>query len=140
MVALMYAGMLMLDPLYDFVAGVAGVSDPWSRLPVLSNLMMAVNMTIPMVLYMLHKRHAWRAIVEMSAAMFLPAALTMGPYLLGAMTTGAMMAISHAAMIPLMVIAAVLDFRKDAHRVHDARHDAENVPTPGSAISAAASS
>jgi hypothetical protein len=121
MLVLMYAGMVVLNPLYDVVAGVGGVSDPWSRLPVLSNFMMSVNMTIPMVLYMLHKRHGWRAIGEMSAAMFLPAALTMGPYLIGAMTTGTMMTSSHAV------------------RNHDTRVDAGKVLSPGSAVSTDAS-
>ncbi|MET3922727.1 hypothetical protein ABIB26_003688 [Arthrobacter sp. UYEF20] len=68
MVVLMYAGMFVLDPLYDLVAGLAGVSDPWGRLPVLSNVVMALNMTVPMALYMRHKRHSWRAICEMTAA------------------------------------------------------------------------
>lgn len=111
MVALMYAGMFMLDPLYDLGAALAGVGDPWGRLPVLSNIIMALNMSIPMVLYMRHQRHTGRAIREMAAAMFLPAALTMGPYLLGTMTAGTMMFLSHATMILLMAVAMILRFR-----------------------------
>ena len=120
MVVLMYAGMFALDPLYELLAGFAGVSDPWSRLPVLSNFAMALNMTIPMTLYMTYKRHSWGAIAEMSAAMFLPAVLTSGPFLLGSMTAGTMMTLSHAAMIPLMGLAAILRFtimRSAARRV-----------------------
>ena len=112
MVALMYGGMFVLDPLYEMAVALAGVDDPWARLPVLSNIIMAFNMSVPMVLYMRHRRHTWRAIVEMSAAMLLPAALTMGPYLLGIMTAGTMMAFSHAAMIPLMAVAMMLRFRE----------------------------
>jgi flagellar biosynthetic protein FliP len=63
---------------------------------------------------MRHRRHTWRAIVEMSAGMLLPAALTMGPYLLGVMTAGTMMSLSHAAMIPLMAVAMMLRFREYA--------------------------
>jgi hypothetical protein len=139
MLVLMYAGMVVLDPLYGVVAGAFGVSDPWRRLPVLSNVMMAVNMTIPMVLYMLHKGHGRRALGEMSAAMFLPAALTMGPFSIGAMTTGTMMTLSHAAMILLMAGAAALGFRRQAFRNHHTGEDAGKVLQPGSAASADAS-
>jgi hypothetical protein len=136
MVVLMYAGMFVLDPLYDLVVGVAGVSDPWGRLPVLSNVIMALNMTIPMALHMRHTRHTWRAIGEMSAAMLLPAALTMGPYLLGTMTAGTMMTLSHAAKIPLMAGAMILRFREYAPTATTTGHHAENAPTGGSTTSA----
>ncbi|MEO5994715.1 MAG: hypothetical protein ABI563_06960 [Specibacter sp.] len=114
MVALMYAGMLVLDPVYETVAGIVGVDDPWGRLPVLSNIVMAFNMTVPMVLYMRRRRHTWRAVVDMSAAMLLPAALTTVPYLLGVMRAGTMMSFSHATMILLMAVAMVLRFREYA--------------------------
>ncbi len=119
MVALMYAGMFVLEPFFDLVAALAGVGDPWSRLPVLSNIVMALNMSIPMVLYMRHQRHTWRSIGEMSAAMLLPAALTLGPYLLGTMTAGTMMTLSHATMIPLMAVAMILRFREYAQPSHN---------------------
>jgi hypothetical protein len=114
MVALMYAGMFVLDPVYDFGAALAGADDPWGRLPVLSNIVMALNMSVPMVLYMRHQRHSWRSIREMSAVMLLPAALTMGPYLVGTMTAGTMMSLSHATMIPLMAVAMTFRFREYA--------------------------
>ncbi|ALO67052.1 hypothetical protein AS189_11790 [Arthrobacter alpinus] len=117
MVALMYAGMFVLDPVYEMAVALAGVDDPWGQLPVLSNIIMALNMSVPMVLYMRNRRHTWRAIVEMSAVMLLPAALTMVPYLLGVMTAATLMSLSHATMIPLMAIAMMLRFREYAgHR------------------------
>lgn len=100
----------MLDPVYEMAVALTGVDDPWGRLPVLSNIIMAFNISVPMVLYMRYRRHAWRAIVEMAATMILPAALTMGPYLLGIMTAGTMMSFSHGAMIPLMAVAMMLRF------------------------------
>lgn len=112
MVALMYAGMFVLDPVYEIAAALVGVEDPWGRLPILSNIVMAFNMSVPMVLYMRHRRHTWRAIVEMSAAMFLPATLGTVPYLLGVMTAGTLMSFSHATMIPLMAVAMMLRFRE----------------------------
>jgi hypothetical protein len=120
MVGLMYAGMFVLDPVYDLGAALAGVGDPWSRLPVLSTIIMALNMSVPMVLYMHHQRHSWRAIGEMLAAMLLPSALATGPYLLGTMTAGTMMALSHATMIPLMAVAMIFRFQEYAR--HKRRH------------------
>jgi hypothetical protein len=114
MVALMYAGMLVLDPIYEMAVALAGVDDPWSRLPVLSNVIMACNMSAPMVLYMRLRRHTWGAIVEMSAAMLLPAALTTVPYFLGVMPAVTLMSLSHATMIPLMAVAMMLRFREYA--------------------------
>ncbi|MEC5193025.1 MULTISPECIES: hypothetical protein [unclassified Arthrobacter] len=114
MVALMYGGMFVLDPVYEMTVALAGVDDPWVRLPVLSNIIMAFNMSVPMVLYMRHRRHTWQAIAEMSAAMLLPAALTTVPYLLGVMTAGTMISLSHATMIPLMAVAMMLRFREYA--------------------------
>ena len=63
MVVAMYAGMLVLDPVYAAVATRAGCVDPWTRLPVTSALMMSVNMTVPMVLLMLRHHHGVLAIV-----------------------------------------------------------------------------
>lgn len=65
----------------------------------------------------------------MAAVMFLPAALTLGPYLLGTLTTGTMMAVSHWAMIPLMAVFVVFHFRGHAPLGKDNRYDAQNVLT-----------
>ena len=70
MVAAMYAGMLVLDPVYAAVAA-AGYADPWVE-PVVSALVMSINMTVPMVLLMLRHGHGGRAISEMAASMVGP--------------------------------------------------------------------
>ncbi len=107
MIVLMYVGMFTLDPVYDLIMHAAGASDPWSQLPILSNFVMASNMTIPMVTYMILKRHRRRVIGEMSTAMFIPAVILLGPYLYGLITTETMMSLSHSAMIPLMTAVTI---------------------------------
>jgi hypothetical protein len=47
--------------------------------------------------------------------------MTPGPYLLGAMTAGTMMSLSHATMIPLTAVAMILRFREYARHSHDKR-------------------
>ena len=64
MVVAMYTGMLVLNPVYAAVAARTGHADPWAELPVVSALVMAVNMTLPMVLLMLHHGHGRLAVVE----------------------------------------------------------------------------
>ncbi len=56
--------------------------------PAAAAMVMATNMTIGMVLRMRIRRHAWRPIVEMSAAMYLPFVLLFVPYWLGAVSGG----------------------------------------------------
>lgn len=45
MVVAMYVGMLVLDPVYAAVATHVGYADPWAELPVVSALVMTINMT-----------------------------------------------------------------------------------------------
>jgi hypothetical protein len=72
MLAAMYVGMLTLYPAYNFLAGRLGYVNPISELPILSALVMALAMTLPMVPLMRHQRHGWRPITEMAAAMVIP--------------------------------------------------------------------
>jgi hypothetical protein len=104
MVVAMYAGMLALNPVYTAVAARAGYTDPWGELPMLSALVMAVNMTIPMVLLMLRHRHRGVAIVEMAASMVAPTAAAAGLYALGAIPAAQVMSIAHLAMFPAMLL------------------------------------
>ena len=85
MVVAMYAGMLVLDPVYAAVAAHAGYADPWTELPVLSALVMAGNMTVPMVLLMLRHGQGVRAILEMAVSMFAPTLAATALHVLGAL-------------------------------------------------------
>jgi len=103
MVVAMYAGMLVLDPVYAALATRAGYPDPWTELPVLSALVMTVNMTLPMVLLMLRHRHGSRAIVEMAASMVAPTLAATGLHTLGALPAEQVMTVAHLAMFPAML-------------------------------------
>ena len=104
MVVAMYAGMLVLDPLYAAVAGRAGYADPWTELPVVSALVMAVNMTIPMALLMLRHRHGTAATLEMAASMLVPTLVATGLHAAGALEAEDVMTVAHPAMIPAMLL------------------------------------
>ena len=97
MIVAMYAGMLVLDPVYDAVATHAGYADPWAELPVLSALVMAGNMTVPMVLLMLRHRRGSRAILDMVVAMFAPTLAATALYVLGALPADQVMTVRTSA-------------------------------------------
>jgi hypothetical protein len=102
MVIAMIVGMVTLGPLWSLA---------WPGLdsyPAAAAMVMATNMTIGMVLWMRIRRHAWRPIVEMSAAMYLPFVLLLVPYWLGAVSGGVLMMGGHVLMVPFMLAAMLV--------------------------------
>ena len=104
MVVAMYAGMLLLDPVYAFIAGRAGYADPWSQLPVVSALVMVFDMTVPMVLMMLHHRHELAAITEMVGAMVVPTLAAVVLDAIHVLRPDDVMSVAHIAMFPAMLL------------------------------------
>jgi hypothetical protein len=105
MVVAMYAGMLVLDPVYAAVATAAGYVDPWAQLPVLSALAMAFNMTVPMVLLMLRHHHGGLVVAEMAGSMVVPTLAAIGLYAVRALDADQVMTVAHVAMFPAMLLA-----------------------------------
>jgi hypothetical protein len=114
MVAAMYAGMLVLDPVYAAVAARAGYADPWVELPVVSALVMAINMTVPMVLLMLRHGHGGLAIAEMAASMVAPALAAVGLHGLGIVPADQVMTVAHVSMFPAMLLVMLCRYREYA--------------------------
>lgn len=111
MIVAMYAGMLVLDPVYDALATHAGYADPWAELPLLSALVMAGNMTVPMVLLMLRHRRGSRAILDMVVAMFAPTLAATALYVLGALPADQVMTVTHLGMFPAMFLVMLRRYR-----------------------------
>jgi hypothetical protein len=109
MVVVMVVGMEVLGAAVGLVADVNGGG------PML--IEMGVTMTVPMVAWMRVRGHAWRPCLEMAASMVL---LTLGTLaLLGAgivESSGALMVILHAVMLPAMLVAMLL--RRDEYSGH----------------------
>ena len=114
MVAAMYAGMIVLSPVYAALAARAGYADPWATLPVLSAVVMAVEMTIPMAILMVRHGHRARAVAEMGVAMLLPALAAAAVQRLGAVSAASVMTIAHLGMFPAMLLAMGLRYRESA--------------------------
>jgi hypothetical protein len=102
MVVAMLVGMMALAPLWP---------DSWTSRSDVDVLVMATNMTIGMTAVMLLRRHSWARIAEMAAAMYVPFAVLLVPYWLGALSGMTLMVAGHVIMFPLML--AVMLWRHD---------------------------
>ena len=109
MVVAMLVGMVALGWLVDAVWPVL-----FSRADV-GVLVMATNMSIGMGAWMLVRGHSWRAIAEMSAAMYLPFVVLLVPFWAGAVGEHALMAWGHVLMLPAMALAMALRPDEYAH-------------------------
>jgi len=104
MVIAMLAGMLGLGTVINALSGGSALFHP----PVLSALVMDTNMTIGMSLWMRFRRHSWRSIAEMSAAMYFPFIILFVPFWTGLLSGHLVMIGGHILMLPAMVAAMLL--------------------------------
>jgi hypothetical protein len=116
MVLAMVVGMAVLGALIRMICAALGQSDFFLDHPGLRAPLMTLNMTVGMALWMRHRGHGWAAIGEMSAAMYVPLAVLIGPFWAGALSGEALVAAMHVLMLPAMVIAML-------HRREDYAHD-----------------
>jgi len=91
----------------------------------LRGLLMTGYMVVGMALWMVHRRHGWARIAEMSAAMAAPYVVLVGPFLGGVIVKGAFLAAMHVLMLPSMYVAMTLrrdEYERD-HLDHAHEHD-----------------
>lgn len=102
--AAMTAGMVVLEPLSMRV-----IDD---IRPPAGTVVMASSMVAGMVVWMAHRRHRWRAIIEMSAAMYGSLLVLFALYWLGALSATELMLPAHMLMLASMA-AAMLHRREE---------------------------
>ena len=66
---------------------------------------MATSMTIGMAAWMLWRRHSWRAVAEMGAAMYLSFVVLMPLHRLGVLSGDGLVLVGHVLMLPAMALA-----------------------------------
>lgn len=103
MVVAMVAGMMVLEPLRMVAVGALGWSAWFDQLEPAA-LAMATEMSIGMAAWMRFRRHRWRSIVEMSAAMYGPFVVLFVPYWLGILNDTGVMVAGHVLMLPAMAL------------------------------------
>jgi flagellar biosynthetic protein FliP len=101
MIIAMFVGMFALGALLDLVG--LGVSH--HEHPELGYLVMAVNMSVGMAVWMRIRGHGWASTLEMCAAMFVPVVPLFPMAWLGVIDGGTLMTVAHVAMFPLMLAA-----------------------------------
>ena len=111
MVVAMVVGMIASGPLWSAVLP----SSAMDRTDV-STMTMATGMVAGMAGWMLFRRHTRVAIVEMSAAMYLPFVALLVPYWFGLVGSGAVMGAGHLLM--LVAMAAVMVRRPEEYAHH----------------------
>ena len=128
MVVAMFLGMAVLGVPAGWALGAAGSS--WAELntdaPALMLLGMAATMTLPMVAWMRHRGHGWRANAEMSASMILPTFAAIAVLGAGLVDVGTLLVIEHIAMLLGMLAAMLLRPAEYTH--HHAQQHTEPQP------------
>jgi hypothetical protein len=121
MILAMLIGMAALGMLWRAILAAFGADTSALRLhhAALVALVMAFDMTVPMVWWMRHRGHTWARGVEMAGAMFVPALLLVGLLHLGAVSGGSLIGLEHALMLPAML--AVMFWRLDEYTRPHAR-------------------
>lgn len=102
----MMLGMAVLGAVSQTAVAAAGLDYERAAIerPEVSALVMAFNMTLPMVWWMRHRGHSWSYITEMAAAMFIPVVALTPPLWLGFISGEALSGIQHVIMIPSMLV------------------------------------
>ena len=128
MCAAMCIGAAVLGVVYTWAAGLFGITNPYLRFPELSALVLAFNMTTPMVAWMRFRGMAWVPIAEMSAAMVVEAVAILGVHWAGVLANVAVGSVStlwlwqHGLMMPAMLVPMLvrLDFYSGGmhHQAH----------------------
>jgi uncharacterized membrane protein YhaH (DUF805 family) len=122
MVVVMLVSMGILGAAVSTVFALAGHAD-LLHYPALRGLLMTGYMVAGMALWMRHRRHGRRRVVEMSVAMAIPYVILIGPFLAGAVGKASFLAVMHVLMLPCMYGAMALrrdEYDRD-HRDHHAR-------------------
>jgi hypothetical protein len=116
----MCVGMMLLDLPYIGIARAAGFDDPFRQLPYMSALVVAFNMSLPMVLWMRHRGMSWSSGLDMSAWMAGEAVVLMALAAAGVIAQGTLvLSWQHPLMIPVMVVAML--YRRDLRDMYTGR-------------------
>jgi hypothetical protein len=102
MVLAMVLGMVVLGGLAElgFAAAGTSLSDQSGGAQV---MLMAFNMTVPMVLWMRYRGHAAARNAEMAMSMIVPSFIAAALAWAGALESGAALGVQHGVMIPAML-------------------------------------
>jgi hypothetical protein len=127
MMLAMMVGMMALGMVDRGILAAAGtsVSSVKGAAPEVVALVMALNMTVGMTLWMRHRHHSWAMCAEMGGAMFIPAITAIVLLWCGAIHSGSVLGVEHAPMLPAMVGVMLLRRTEYSQPVHPHRSNVQ---------------
>lgn len=120
MIVAMVGGMIVLGALESVLLDPVGFAQV-RAVPEFGALIMATNMTAPMVGWMWHRGHSPAALGQMAAAMYTPFVACFPLVWFGVLSSTGLMIVGHVVMVPAMTVAMLL--RVDEYTGH-VRHPA----------------
>jgi hypothetical protein len=114
MVLAMFLGMLVLGGVAElaFAAAASSLSDQPGGTQV---MLMGLNMTVPMVIWMSYRGHATARNVEMAMSMIVPSVAAAVLAWAGALGSAAALGVQHAVMIPAMLGVMLWRYQEYSH-------------------------
>lgn len=122
----MMVGMMVLGMLDGAILAAAGtsVSHVKDSAPEAFALVMAINMTVGMTVWMRHRRHTWAMCAEMGGAMFVPAVAAIVLFWCSVIHSGSVGAVEMNAMLPAMIAVMLLRRSEYSQPVHSHAREA----------------
>jgi flagellar biosynthetic protein FliP len=115
MIVAMLLGMIVLGVPFRAILG--GLGYTWDeaveRFPAVICVVMTFDMAVGMVAWMRFRGHAWRACAEMTVAMYVATAITLGMFWLHIIPADMLIGWLHILMVPAMLFAML--YRHDGY-------------------------
>jgi flagellar biosynthetic protein FliP len=118
MVVAMLGGMIVLGGLESALLGPFGWGEV-RAVPELGALIMATNMSVPMMGWMWHRGHSLVAVGQMAAAMYGPFVVCFPLVWSGVLSATGLMIVGHAVMVAAMPVAMLCRLDEYTGHVHE---------------------
>jgi hypothetical protein len=123
MCLVMCAGAVVLSLLFFGVANLLGFGDLPQTAPELSVLVIALNLSVPMAVWMRYRGMEWRPTLEMSGATMVVGLALIVAYWLDLIATDSLIEVQTSLACPVMIAVMLPRFRlySASHSAHSAR-------------------
>jgi hypothetical protein len=121
MCAVMCIGALVLSVLFFGAAGLLGYTDLPQQYPELSVLVIAINLSVPMLAWMRFRGMDWRPTLEMAGSTMVVGLLLIAAYWLGIVPKSSLIDVQTSLACPVMLVVMLFRFRLySGHQGHHA--------------------
>jgi hypothetical protein len=120
MCMVMCGGAVVLSVLFFGAAGLLGYSDLPRTAPELSVFVIALNLSVPMVVWMRYRGMAWRPTLEMAGSTMVPGLALIVAYWMDLIARDSLVEVQTSLACPAMIAVMLLRFRlySSSHSAH----------------------